>query len=124
MDDFVGHRLDFEAPIDWALTIPGKFQRKPYTTEELFVSLANLLRQHKLAIEESRTLYWRFAHPFIKKPDESLIEIDGMRLRQLYEFFDAYVPNHINVGHTYTLRVEELERLLNAANETIEQLDD
>ena len=124
-DHFGGNASDqivggyFPIPLTWLAGVAERIERRPYTTDELFVSISNTIKQHVATSEAHNGLYWRLIHLFIKKPNPNIIELDGMRLRQLLEFFDAYTPGKIDVGKNYHMKLADLKRIVDKAREAI-----
>jgi hypothetical protein len=106
-------------PMAWSRDLGKLFEKRPYTPDELFVSISNTIKQHKAEVESHKSLYWRAVHLFIRKPDPNTVEIDGMRLRQLTEFFEPERAALIEVGKTYKVRLNELARVIDDALEAL-----
>ena len=96
-------------------------QRLPYAEDELLVSLGNSLKLHELSVQESRSLWGRLMGLFTRRVDPDNIEIDGMRLQQLFVLAKSKPPREINVSKTYALDLTTFRSLLTTATENLNE---
>ncbi len=96
-------------------------QRLTYADDELLISLGNSLKLHELSVRESRSLWGRLIGLFTRRVDPDSIEIDGMRLQQLFVLARSKPPTEINVSKTYALDLTTFRSLLKTATENLNE---
>ena len=99
-------------PQDIAENVAEKASRLVYSSEEPVVSLSNTLKifEHEQTGLWNRILTW-----FGRAPVTDQIEVDGMRLQQLYELARTKSPADIKLTMMYALQVDVFRALLRSA---------
>ena len=76
--------------------------------QALIVSLENSLRLHEHSHRFHRSLVGRFLSPILGLTDPRLIEIDGKRLKHLFELTGEPQADEISISHMYIIGVATL----------------
>ena len=91
------------------------FQRLVYDEQDLLVSLTNTLKSHDHDVQKSRTLIGRIVDIFATPIDPDHIEIDGMRLCQVFDAAEKERPEGVIPGGTYLVDVYSLRHMVSKA---------
>ena len=91
------------------------FQRLIYDEEALLVSLTNTLKAHDDDVRKSQTMIGRIVDVFATPIGPDHIEIDGMRLCQVFEVAEKERPDGVIPGGTYLVDVYSLRQLVSKA---------
>lgn len=114
-------RIPLSFWIKVARGVGDAMQRLTYADDELLVSLGNSLKLHELSVRESRSLWGRLMGLFTRRVDPDSIEIDGMRLQQLFVLARSKPPTEINVSKAYALDLTTFRSLLKTATENLNE---
>jgi len=101
--------------VDWARNLGDAFHRTRYTDEALLISLHNSLKLHEHSVRQSQSILGRLM-ALLGKPlaEPDKIEIDGMRVKQLFELADSTPPILVKINKNYFLDTAEVRSLLDA----------
>ena len=92
--------------------VADSFQRLVYDEEALLVSLTNTLKSHDHDVQKSQTLIGRIVDIFATPIDPDHIEIDGMRLCQVFDAAEKERPEGVIPGGTYLVDVYSLRQMV------------
>ena len=95
--------------------VADDFQRLAYDEQALLVSLTNTLNSHDHDIKKSQTLIGRLVDLLTTPTDPDHIEIDGMRLCQLFDAAEKEPPDGVTLGGTYLVDVHSLRQMVSKA---------
>lgn len=112
----------------WAKFLVGEFedqaasyiQRMVYHDADLIVSLTNSLKIHAHETKSRNSLIGRLSSLVMRPRDPEFIEIDGMRLYQLYKVVEREPPTEILVGGTYVVDIFSLKKMIAEAERKLE----
>ncbi len=91
-------------------------ERTPYADDELLISLGNSLKFHEQSVRRRQSLFGRLAVKVGRpSPDPNTIEIDGIRLKQLFALARTDPPAPVSTGKVYALDIEMLNSLIDIA---------
>ena len=86
-----------------------------YTHKQLLVSLTNTLKYHDDDCRKVAT-FTGWIIGLVSKPiDPNMIEVDGQRLRQLFDYAHSSPTGRISISGTYAIDLETFRTLLSSA---------
>jgi len=90
----------------------------PFEPDELLVHVLNKLKLMDMVHERNLTLFGRLINK-ITREELDYIVLDGIAVRQLYEFADETLPLVIDVSSRYEIHREAVRALYNRAQTAI-----
>ncbi len=92
--------------------------RVPYADDDLIISLGNMLKLHEHSAKQGQSLLGKLVALFgYSFADPDAIEIDGMRLTQLYSLAEEVPSTEVLIGKSYMLNIRKFRSLLKTAAE-------
>ncbi|WP_282605423.1 hypothetical protein [Pelagibius sp. Alg239-R121] len=101
--------------------VSDNFQRLAYSEEDLMITLSNRIKAHENEVRESKTMLGRFMGLFTNPINPDRMEIDGMRLHQIFELAGQSPSTKIILGASYIVDPYELQQLMIRAEHKIKK---
>ena len=112
-------RFRIDAVNNMVVKAADNAQRLVYDESSLLVSLTNTLTSHDRDVRKSQTLIGRIVDIFARPIDPDHIEIDGMRLCQVFDAADQDRPDGLVPGGTYLVDVQSLRQVVSKARHKV-----